>query len=387
MTPPVTNLEIAIPPTALILGTLHGQAEAIERLRVRGWTVHSCGHRADGPGVDAADSFSLIDIVDANAVAALAQRLDADVVYSVGSDIAMPTVAVVSERLGLVQFHDVEITETLHRKANLRAFLERNDLSPVAHRVAQEAADVDGFDVFPAIVKPSDSQGQRGLRVVTDVAEARAAVADAISFSATRTAVIEEYLDGPEVSVHVFVVDGHVELAVPTDRFVWDGPLTGVAEGHAIPARSLTAAQWPAIDELIRAVVSTLGIRTGPLYFQLKLTSRGARIIEIAPRLDGCHLWRLLELHTGFNILDRCFDLLAGEAWQPVELDVPEVVHELWFMLGNPNVPFHPADHPPSSGAGVVVYEELQVAEGELPRDANGIVSRLGYRIYARPTV
>lgn len=369
----------------MILGTLHGQAEAVERLRARGWTVHTCGHRADGPGVEAADSFSLVDILDVEAVAALAKQLEADVVYSVGSDIAMPTVAAVSARLGLSGFHDHAITETLHRKANLREFLDAHGLSPVRHRIIHSEGDVDGFDAYPAIIKPSDSQGQRGLRRVANAGEARAAVADAIAYSATNTAILEEFLEGPEVSVHVFVVDREIKLTIPTDRFVWDGPLTGVAEGHAIPSALTPADVLPEIDALIGAVVDRLGVVTGPLYFQLKLTAGGPRIIEIAPRLDGCHLWRMLELHTGFNILDRCFDLLAGTPWDPVVLAEPGTVHELWFMLADPHHRFDPADHPPRPGAGAVVYEEFQVEPGELPRDANGVVSRLGYRIYARP--
>ena len=306
-------------------------------------------------------------------------------VYSVGSDIAMPTVAAVSERLGLPLFHGHDIVETLHRKANLRTFLDTHGISPVAHRVVREPADVDGFDVYPAIVKPSDSQGQRGVQYVTDPDQARAAVATAVGFSATKTAIIEEFLDGPEVSVHVFVVDGQVEVTLPTDRFVWDGPVTGVAEGHATPCRELTDDLRPEVEALIRAVVGALGVGTGPLYFQLKLTSRGPRIIEIAPRLDGCHLWRLLDVHTGFNILDRCFDLLAGGSWQPVEIGPTGLCHELWFDLAPPSIPFSAADHPPRPEAGTVVYEEWQVDEGALPRDANGVVSRLGYRIYERP--
>ena len=67
-------------PTALILGTLHGQAEAIEMLREPGWSVHSCGLSVEGPGVDAADQFHLVDIVDADAVEHLARTIGANVV-------------------------------------------------------------------------------------------------------------------------------------------------------------------------------------------------------------------------------------------------------------------------------------------------------------------
>ncbi len=370
-------------PTALILGTLHGQAEAIEMLREPGWSVHSCGLSVEGPGVDAADQFHLVDIVDADAVEHLARTIGANVVYSVGSDIAMPTVATVSERLGLPQFHDSQVTAVLHEKARLREFLAANEISPVAFRVLRTVDDLDGFDVFPAIVKPSDSQGQRGITIIDDVVVARDAFTAAVQHSPTRTAVIEEFLEGDEISVHVFVVDGEVRWSLPSDRFVWDGPAVGIPSGHRLPAMFLRRADRPAVDQLIGDVVSALGVRTGPLYFQLKLTPSEPRIVEIAPRLDGCHLWRLIELHTGFNIMGRCFDLLAGRPWEDVNDSPDEPVDELWFMLANPAQPVDRSEHP-APDDGTVLFEEFQVDDGVIPRAINPAVARIGYRVVRR---
>ena len=308
-------------------------------MRGRGWSVFACGHRRDGPGVEAADEFFLVDILDVDAVAELAERLKVDIVYSVGSDNTMPTVAAVSERLGLPHFHSPEITETLHQKVRLRKFLADHDLSPVDYRVVRSVDDVIGFDHYPAIVKPSDSQGQRGIRVVEDEVEAAAAVPDTLAVSASESAVLEEFLVGPEISIHVFVVDGEVRFMLPTDRYVWAGPMTGVPSGHGVPAALLEPSVRPAVERLVAAVVDGLEVTTGPLYFQMILTDDGPRIVEIAPRLDGCHLWRLIEQHTGFNILDRCFDLLAGREWEPIATWDDEPRLELLFDLGPPDVP------------------------------------------------
>jgi biotin carboxylase len=366
--------------SALILGTLHGQAEPIQRLRDRGWTVYSCGHRREGPGVACADEFFEVDILAVDKVEALARDLNVDLVYSVGSDIAMPTVATVSERLGLPMFHTVEQTEVLHRKVNLRSFLSKYGLSPVVNLSVKNPADLRNFSRFPAIVKPSDSQGQRGITVVQNMEEAIAAVPVAIESSSSCTAIIEEFLDGPEVSVHVFAVDRKVQFQLVSDRHVWDGPLTGVPSAHTVPSRFVDAQTLTQIDDLVREVVRFLEVTTGPMYFQLILTEHGPRIVEIAPRLDGCHLWRLVELHTGFNILDRCFELLAGEPWQAVDYDEDGSTHELQFLLADPSNVFHAADWQ-SDASSTVLYEEFQVEEGQHPRRTNDVVARLGFRI------
>jgi len=351
----------------------------MDQLRSRGFRVYACGHEPVGPGVANADQFFQVDILDIDAVAELAASLGVDFVYSVGSDMAMPTVAAVSARLGLPGFHNYETTELLHRKVLLRTFLNDRGLSPVDFRVVQSAGDLTGFSSYPAIVKPSDSQGQRGISVVADKQEASAAVQHAVGFSRTGQAVIETLLEGPEVSVHVFVVDGEVEFRLPSDRFVWDGPLTGIPCGHRLPAHFVTAEADAQIERLIVDVVDALAIGTGPLYFQLILTSDGPRIIEIAPRLDGCHLWLLIKLHTGFDILDRCLGLLSGETW----VDVPgwddSIDHVLNFYLSPPKDAFEPEQwnaHP-----GLTIHQEFQVEPGERPRNINGVVSRVGFDI------
>jgi biotin carboxylase len=371
--------------SALILGTLAGQVDAIELLKSKGWRVYACGHRRDGPGVDAADDFFLVDILDVEAVTALADRLQVDIVYSVGSDIAMPTIARVNERLGLPSFHNVGITDTLQRKDLLRQALDSAGLSPVQHRKLTSVRDLEGFTAYPAIVKPSDSQGQRGITIVETPEEAIEVVETALGFSNSGTAIIEEWLDGPEISVHVFAVDGRVRFFLPSDRHVWSGDMIGVASGHTIPAYALDSSARAAVRTLVQDFVTSLNVETGPLYFQMIVTEHGPRIIEVASRLDGCHLWRLIEQNTGFNLMSACFDVLAGEPWVDPEMHDAGTTDVLGFHLGPPGQPFHLSDYLlPDEPA--MTFQEIQVADGELPRDVNGVISRLGYYMTTEPS-
>lgn len=151
---------------ALVLGTLAGQVDAIQALRARGIETFACGHERKGPGVDEADGFHLVDITDIEAVRNLAEQLSVDLVYSVGSDIAMPAVVSVSESLSLPHFHGSRLTRVLRRKEELRSVLAEAGLSPVRFEHVATSAD-HAWDLFPCIVKPVDSQGQRGSRSST----------------------------------------------------------------------------------------------------------------------------------------------------------------------------------------------------------------------------
>lgn len=85
--------------TAIILGANAGQADIIRFLQDNGWYVHACGHLQKGLGVEIANEFHLIDILDTEAVSNLAKKINPDIVYSISSDIGIKTATEVSENL------------------------------------------------------------------------------------------------------------------------------------------------------------------------------------------------------------------------------------------------------------------------------------------------
>lgn len=367
--------------TALILGTLHGQVDAIEALQRRGLAVHACGHERVGPGVDAADQFWRVDITDVGAVQRLAEDISADIVYSVGSDIAMPTVVAVSEALGLPHFHSNDLTAVLRDKRALRERLAVAGISPVRHRAVGPNESVIDWLQFPAIVKPVDAQGQRGITVVEDASGFDVAVDRARSAARSGAAIVEEYLRGPEISAHVFVENGSVVFFLPSDRHVWDGPMVGVPRAHSLPLSRETSLAHDDLRRLVVQCVEALGVVDGPLYFQMILTADGPRVVEIASRLDGCHLWRIIKLSTGFDFMDAVLGRLLGEPW-PVVPEEPEAEPmTLEFFLGSPDAVVTDS-YVASAAKDGALFVDMQVTPGEHPRGTNDVVARLGYEIY-----
>lgn len=366
---------------ALILGTLPGQVDAIEALKERGLEVHACGHERVGPGVTAADRFWQVDITDISAVGDLAASIEAQLVYSLGSDIAMPTVVAVSEALGLPHFHSSALTEVLRSKTLTRERLDSAGVSPVAYQRVGPQDDAQGWAVFPAFVKPVDSQGQRGISVVSDRAQLQVALDEARTATRTGEVIVEEVLRGPEVSIHVFVDDGDVRFFLASDRYVWDGPMVGVAESHAIPLAPATEGAHDSLRELVTQCVAALGVTNGPLYFQTIVTTNGPRIVEIASRLDGCHMWRLIRMTTGFDFLDAVMGRLLGEPWPDVPVEPAAEPMTLRFFLDSPDV-VATDEYLAATATADALFVDLQVPRGERPRRTNDVVARFGYEIY-----
>lgn len=366
---------------ALILGTITSQAEAMQWLKKNGWQVSACGHVQEGPGVAIADNFYLVDILDIPRVIELAKKIKADVIYSVGSDIAMPTIAQASKNLGLPCFFDPETTEILHRKLRTRQFLNDHGISTTSFKKLTSIEDLQGFTAFPAIIKPADSQGQRGISIVHNFEEAASLLPHSLSASRTYKAIIEELIYGTEISVHAFVVDSELKFFLPSDRHVWQGPAVGVPTGHVMPSRFVSQDDLPKVKQLVQSCIQSLGITDGPLYFQMKICPvHGPKIIEIAPRLDGCHMWRLIEFYTGVNLIKTCFDSLAGLPWQEAQDHKPQAPCSLWFFLQKTGEKFRKDLHTLPGGANCL-YEHFLYSEGQAVRFTNGVIEKVGYYI------
>jgi len=298
---------------ALILGTGAAQVDAIRHLRDTGWWVIACSYRREGPGLEFVHQFRQINITDVPALEDLARREGVELIYSVGSDLAMPAVARVAAALGLRSFISPALADLTQNKVSLREYLQRRRISPVSYRQLRRRADAAAWNHFPAIVKPADSQGQRGVCRADTMGELLRCLEPALAASRSATAIVEELLEGPEVSANVFVVDGTIVVNELSDRLVVADFPGGIPRGHVLPAQCASEADLAQARSLAGQCIGALGIENGPAYLQMKITSCGPRVVEITPRLDGCHIWRLIREARGIDLLAARFQLLSGE--------------------------------------------------------------------------
>lgn len=363
--------------TALVLGVGAAQRDLILRLKRDGWRVVGCSYRHEGAALEDVDEFALVDIVDLDSVEQLAREIGADLVYSIGSDVAMPVVTEVAKRLGMPAPIDPATARLMQNKGEFRAFLESHNISPVRHRTFRSPSELQDWNCFPAIVKPVDSQGQRGVMKVSSADMLSGEAARALEASRSGQAIVEEYLDGPEISVNAFVLNGETVVQEISDRTVRnDG--SGAPSAHIYPSRETSPEQAQKVRDLVRRTNTALALRSGPVYFQIKLTSAGPRIIEAAPRLDGCHLWRLIKLGGGVDLLQASIDVMVGytptlfvptPAPAPLRLDI---------YYARDGEPFSGLQFNPGDGA---IHAAWYYAEGESVRAITGTVAKVGYVI------
>lgn len=131
--------------------------------------------------------------------------------------------------------------------------------------------------------------------------------------------LLEEYVKGPEYSVTGFVTEGHVHVLAIIEKSL-DADQSFTELSHVIPAR-LDVTTQSHIHAYVRAVVVAVQLDMGPFHVDLRLTSRGPVLIEIAARLPDDHLCDLITLSQG---VDLC--ALMVDAYLGIPLKIPDLI-------------------------------------------------------------
>ncbi|HIP20812.1 MAG TPA: ATP-grasp domain-containing protein [Sulfurimonas sp.] len=363
--------------TILVLGTNSGQLDLIKYMKSIDWNVVSCSYRQGEIGEAFSDFFYLVDIRDIQAVSDLAVKIKADLVYSVSSDVAMTTAVQVSEKLSLPHFYNSDMIELFNNKQELRKHLNKYDLGKVEFSIITEESNALSWSKYPCIVKPTDSQGQRGVQKVNNAKKLDEAIKIAQEISLSNTTIVEEFLDGVEISCNVLVNKGAIVFDILSERLVYDGKFMGIPKGHLIPCLNVSPQDQEEALNLVHKITKSLNIKNGSLYFQMKVTKTGIKVIEIAPRLDGCHMWRLIENATNNNYLANTVQTLLGkcELSKKVTLKNSEM-YELMFQHTPAGRKFFKDDFPIPEN---VLYHEYRYKDNDEINPINGRLEVVGY--------
>lgn len=249
-------------------------------------------HCAPGnAGIEDVATLHPLDVADVDAAADLAVALNVDLVV-VGPE--GPLVAGVSDSVrakGIACFGPSKAAAQLEgSKAFAKEVMAAADVPTAASRVCTDARQAAGaLDEFgaPYVVKDDGLAAGKGV-LVTDDREAALAHA-----ARCNRVVIEEYLDGPEVSLFAITDGATVVPLIPAQDFKRlrdddEGPNTGGMGAYApLPwaPPSLVddvtkSVLQPTVDEMRRRGTPFAGL----LYAGLALTSKGTRVVEFNAR-------------------------------------------------------------------------------------------------------
>jgi len=325
--------------TVLFVGAGRHQRRAILHAKERGLRVAAVDRNADAPGLQEADIAKVVDFADVDAVLKATARLKLDGVLTVSADRAVPVVAAVAEARGLpgIGVHTAHLMT--HKVAMRRALADAGVPQPrfAAVRTLSErhrAADEVGF---PAVLKPADSGGQRGVFRVESLDDVERHLHEAIIASPTGEAILEQYVEGTEMNGIVIARDGENIPLTLSDRLRPPGIGFGVGWIHVYPA-TIYGDQLELAEEVARRTVSALGLRTGIAFPQLIATPDGrVVVVECAARIPGGQMADLVRFAVGVDLVDVQLRIALGEEL-PDELVTPRFKQPLAirFLTASP---------------------------------------------------
>lgn len=218
---------------------------------------------------------------------------------------ALVPTAELTVRLGLPG-NTVAAMNAARDKATSRAlFAEHNVPSATSTRVdtlaqASAAAQRTGF---PVVLKPSSHAASIGVIRVDHLDELPAAWLFAAAGAGEQGpegsgVLVEEYLDGPEISVECVTQHGVTTALAVTRKEVGHAPYFEET-GHTVQAGDPLL---PEVAPVAVQAVRALGITDGIQHVEMRLTRSGPRIIEVNSRIGGDLIGTLVRLATGLDL-------------------------------------------------------------------------------------
>lgn len=301
-----------------IIGASYLQKPLVVKAKDMGLETHVFAWEESAVCKQVADYYYPISVLDRERILEVCMAQQISGVISIASDIVMPTVNYIIEKMGLIG-NSMQSTLISTDKYEMRKALTANGIECPSF----EVYDISNFRNdhklrFPVIVKPTDRSGSLSVTKVNDLDSANPAIAKALSVSLSKRAIVEEFVKGREFSVEMISYQGvHYPLTV-TDKVTSGEPYYVELEHHQ-PAEILPETRDLIYSKVLRAL-DALQIRYGASHTEVILTPNdGIMIVEVAGRMGGDFIGSdLVELSTGYDFLRAVINISIGQFEKPI---------------------------------------------------------------------
>ncbi|MGI6736217.1 MAG: ATP-grasp domain-containing protein [Anaerovoracaceae bacterium] len=326
-------------PVAVVLGGTVPHIELLKKLKRRGYFTVLIDYYKNPPARDYADEHVCESTLDRDIVLRTAAERQAAIVLGPCVDQANVVACYVSEQLGLPEPYDLETAKNVTDKGRMKTIMTDHGIPTSPFAIVGSSAEAAQLDpVYPAVVKPVDNNGSKGVRRVDSREELLPAVEQALSLSRAGRAVVEQFNDGFEIQVDC-MVSGHVTDVIMKRRRLKTKPAKGMAIqpfGSVIPA-VLGEELDAEIDRIAGGIADAFGLNDTPFFIQAIVRGSSVSVLEFAPRIGGTLSYFLMKEITGFDALDAA---VAGIEGSPIDVrfHAPEHYYTTSIIYAQPGI-------------------------------------------------
>ena len=308
---------------AFVLAGGLAQIELLQQLKERGITTVLADGNANALARPYADIFYQIPIFDVEAVKDVAVKEQVDFLITVCADQVLLIVAQVSEMLGLPCYIDYQTAQNVSDKTYMkRIFWDHN--IPTSRYVQMETLQWDRIrDLrYPVVVKPVDAYSSRGVRKALNGEELERYFAEAAAISRSGGVIVEEFCQGEEISVDVYVENGIAKvLCVSNSEKLNDADRFVIFRGR-YPVEA-TDALREKIRVVAQQIADAFGLKDSPMLIQMITDGENVSVLEFCARTGGNMKYLLIKRACGFDVIGAVIDLTLGKKPR-VEMAAPE---------------------------------------------------------------
>ncbi len=298
---------------ALVLAGGFPQIDLINKLKKRGYYTILADYYKNPVAKEYADKFYCISTLDVPAIKKLAVDEKVDFLITVCTDQSLLTVAQVSEELKLPCYIDYKTALDVTNKSYMKKVFIDNDIPTAKYMIFDNLSDAMNISwVYPVIVKPVDCNSSKGVKKANSINELEQYFNEALNFSRTKTALVEEFIMGEELSVDVYVNDGiaHVlditksEKLKDRDKFVIFRTWHPANITHFIENK---------VNDVAQKIASAFKITDAPMLIQMLTDGKKVYVLEFSARTGGGAKFLSIERQTGTDIISAVIDLTEGK--------------------------------------------------------------------------
>ena len=297
----------------MILGASILQLPAIRKAKENGYYTIVADMNPNAIGVQYADEFHCVSTIDIDGVRKLAEEIKPDGIMTLATDMPMRAIAAATSRLGLPGITMDTAIKSTDKGEMIKAFEQHGVEHPWYFIVDTPECFDTVLDkvTYPCVIKPTDNAGNRGVSYAANRQELIDVYKYSYENSRSGHVIIEEYMEGEEVSVEIIVYKGQVHVLAITDKLTLGKPYF-VEVGHAEQSQKSKEVR-DAIADLATRAVKAVGIDNSPAHVEIMVTKDGPKMVELGSRMGGgCITTHLVPLSTGIDMIECVMDMTLG---------------------------------------------------------------------------
>ena len=302
-----------------ILGASYLQKPLIEKAKEMGIETHCFAWDNDlAVCKNISDFFYPISVLEKEQLLVKCKEIGIDGITTIATDICVPTIAFIAENLNLIS-NSYKSSIIATNKAKMRLAFEDANVNSPKSICLENTKLINELNLsFPLIVKPTDRSGSIGVSKVYNEIELKNAIDRGLEESLENKVVIEEFIEGVEVSVESISWQGNHHILVITDKVTTGEPYF-VELAHHQPSALSNEIQEKIKSETLKAL-NALEVKFGASHSEFKITNEGkVYAIEVGARMGGDFIGSdLVYLSTGYDFVKGVIDVSLGKFSLPI---------------------------------------------------------------------